>query len=148
MIGSLIGSRTAVVTRRPCRAPPHPIADVGRIGGGQGPLPGEVSRAHHGMLLLDERPECRRHVLEVLRQPLEKEITAIPFPVQIICHRLSHTGRVREARFGKPERSPLSSRRGASTTGTSLPQRSRGPPHSEGACRIFHRPSTVRLERG
>jgi magnesium chelatase family protein len=66
-----------MVTRRPCRAPPHPIATVGRIGGGQVPLPGDVSLAHHGMLLLDERPEFRRHVLEVRRQPLEDGVVTI-----------------------------------------------------------------------
>jgi magnesium chelatase family protein len=67
----LTGARTAVVTTRPCRAPHHTIADMGLIGGGQGPTPGEGSRAHNGVLYLDERPECRRHVLEALRQPLE-----------------------------------------------------------------------------
>jgi magnesium chelatase family protein len=55
-----------VVTTRPCRAPHHTISDVGVIGGGQVPLVGEVSRAHHGVLFLDERPACRRHVLEGL----------------------------------------------------------------------------------
>jgi magnesium chelatase family protein len=68
------GARTGVVTTCPCRAPPHPIADVGLIGGGQVPLPGEVSRAHHRILFLDERPEFHRHVLEVLRQPVEKSL--------------------------------------------------------------------------
>jgi len=66
------GDRTALVTTRPFRAPHHTLSDVGRICGGQIPLPGEVSRAHHGVRFLDERPECRRHVLEVLRQPLEE----------------------------------------------------------------------------
>jgi magnesium chelatase subunit ChlI-like protein len=66
------GARSAMVTMRPCRAPPHTISEVGRIGGGQGPRPGEVSLAHHRMLLLDELPEFRRHGLEVLRQPLER----------------------------------------------------------------------------
>jgi magnesium chelatase family protein len=68
------GARTAVVTTRPSRATPHTISDVGLIGGGQVPLPGEVSLAHNGVLFLDELPEFRRHVLEVLRQPLEKSI--------------------------------------------------------------------------
>jgi Magnesium chelatase, subunit ChlI len=65
------GARTALVTARPCRAPHQTISDVGLIGGGHLPMPGEVSRAHHGRRFLDELPECRRHVLEVLRQPLK-----------------------------------------------------------------------------
>jgi magnesium chelatase family protein len=65
------GERPAVVTSRPCRAPHHTIADAGLIGGGHVPLPSEVSLAHHGVLFLDELPEVRRHVIEVLRQPLE-----------------------------------------------------------------------------
>jgi magnesium chelatase family protein len=69
------GDRTALVTTRPCRAPHHPSSDVGLIGGGHVPLPGEGSRAHHGVRCLDELPEFRRQVLEVLRQPLEDDIT-------------------------------------------------------------------------
>jgi magnesium chelatase family protein len=71
------GARTALVTTRPCRAPHHPIADAGLIGGGHVPTPGEVSLAHHGVRFLDELPECRRHVLELLRPPLEDGVMTI-----------------------------------------------------------------------
>ena len=74
------GRRTAVVTTRPCRAPHQTIADVGLIGGGQVPMPGEVSLAHHGVLFLDELPEFRRHGLAGLRQPLEDGVTNSPPP--------------------------------------------------------------------
>jgi magnesium chelatase family protein len=76
-VAGLTGDRTAVVTTRPFRAPHHTISDVGLIGGGQVPLPGEVLLAHNGVLFLDELPEFRRHVLEVLRQSLETGITRI-----------------------------------------------------------------------
>jgi len=76
-VAGLTGGRTAFVTMRPFRAPHHTISDVGLIGSGQLPMPGEVSLAHHGILFLDELPEFRRHVLEVLRQPLEKGFLTI-----------------------------------------------------------------------
>jgi magnesium chelatase family protein len=76
-IAGLIGDRTAWVTTRPFRVPHHTISDVGLIGGDHVPMPGEVLLAHHGVLCLDAWPECRRHVLEVLRQPLDEGLIYI-----------------------------------------------------------------------
>jgi magnesium chelatase family protein len=93
-VAGLTGDRTTLVTTRPFRAPHHTISDVGRIGGGHGPRPGEVSLAHHGVRCLDERPEFRRQVREVLRQPLEQSIVYRPSPVR---HRPRRAGCDRRA---------------------------------------------------
>ncbi len=70
-VSGLLESGRALITTRPFRAPHHTISDVGLIGGGASPKPGEVSLANHGLLFLDELPEFKKNALEVLRQPLE-----------------------------------------------------------------------------
>jgi Magnesium chelatase, subunit ChlI len=81
-VAGLTGARTALVTARPFRAPHQTISAVGLVGGGHLPRPGEGSLAHHGILFLDERPECRRHVLEVLRQPLAERLISLLSPAR------------------------------------------------------------------
>ena len=73
----LISAESALIVIRPFRSPHHTISDAGLIGGGQIPKPGEVSLSHNGVLFLDELPEFKKNVLEVMRQPLEEEKVTI-----------------------------------------------------------------------
>ena len=73
--GKLAGG--GLLSSRPFRAPHHTISDVALVGGGSNPQPGEISLAHNGVLFLDELPEFKRTVLEVMRQPLEERRVTI-----------------------------------------------------------------------
>lgn len=90
-VSGLMHDHRALVCTRPFRAPHHTISDAGLIGGGQIPKPGEVSLATNGVLFLDELPEFRKNVLEVLRQPMEdgrvtisRAATSLTYPARFM----------------------------------------------------------------
>ncbi|HNB82142.1 MAG TPA: YifB family Mg chelatase-like AAA ATPase, partial [Chitinophagaceae bacterium] len=76
-VAGKLPEHTTLISRRPFRAPHHTISDVALVGGGGHPQPGEISLAHNGVLFLDELPEFKRTVLEVMRQPMEERKVSI-----------------------------------------------------------------------
>lgn len=90
-VSGLLEKERALLAVRPFRSPHHTISDVGLIGGGTTPKPGEVSLAHNGVLFLDELPEFKKNVLEVLRQPIEdgrvtisRSLVSLTYPARVM----------------------------------------------------------------
>jgi magnesium chelatase family protein len=90
-VAGKLPEHSSLITKRPFRSPHHTISDVALVGGGSSPQPGEISLAHNGVLFLDELPEFKRTVLEVMRQPIEeRKVTisrariAIDFPTSFM----------------------------------------------------------------
>ena len=87
-VAGRLGNNASLMAQRPFRSPHHTISDIALVGGGNHPQPGEISLAHNGVLFLDELPEFKRTVLEVLRQPLEEmrvTISRAKFSVDYPC---------------------------------------------------------------
>jgi magnesium chelatase family protein len=76
-VAGKLADNATLINKRPFRSPHHTISDVALVGGGGNPQPGEISLAHNGVLFLDELPEFKRTVLEVMRQPMEERKVTI-----------------------------------------------------------------------
>lgn len=76
-VAGKLSKNSSLIYNRPFRAPHHTVSDVALVGGGSNPQPGEISLAHNGVLFLDELPEFKRTVLEVMRQPMEERRVTI-----------------------------------------------------------------------